>query len=95
MTIETKTTIQVNDVLTVEFECANCHAITSWPVTVAKNPPTQCYCGKGQWMVHGGPEYAAITDLIALLQQFRKAANPMYIMRFGLAASVHASGSKA
>jgi hypothetical protein len=91
MTVETKTTIQASDVVTLEFECAHCHSITSWPLTVAKNPPTRCHCGHGEWMSYGGAEFAAISDLITLLKQFSKAPNTPYIMRFGLAASVHAS----
>jgi hypothetical protein len=90
MTVETKTTIQASDILTVEFECAHCHSINSWPLIVAKNPPLRCHCGHENWMAHGGSEYAAITELIALLHRFAQAPNTPYVMRFGLAASVHA-----
>jgi hypothetical protein len=92
MTVETKTTIQLSDILTVEFECAHCHSVTAWPLMVAVNPPTKCYCGHMTWMAHGSPEYVAIADLVTLLKQFSKTPNPAYIMRFGLSASVHASG---
>ena len=95
MTVETKTTIQASDIATVEFECAHCHSITSWPLDVSKNPPQQCHCGHGVWMAHGGREFVAISDLIALLQQFSKSPNTPYIMRFGLSVSVRASESKA
>jgi hypothetical protein len=45
-------------------------------------------------MAHGGPEFVAIADLISLLQQFGKAPNTPFIMRFGLAPSVLASDGK-
>ena len=38
MTIETKTTIEASDIVSVEFECSKCHSKTSWPLAVAKNP---------------------------------------------------------
>ena len=91
MTVETKTTIQASDIITIEFECTHCHSITSTPLNVAQNPPIRCSCGHENWMAHGGADYAAITDLITLLKQFGRAPNTPYIMRFGLAASVHAS----
>jgi hypothetical protein len=66
MTIETKTTIQLSDITGIEFECKNCHSVTSWPIAVAHNPLTRCHCGADQWMPHGSALYAAITDLITL-----------------------------
>jgi hypothetical protein len=85
VTVETKTTIEPSDVSTVEFECIHCHSITSWPLAIAKNPPTSCPCEqKGQWMTVGGDTYRNIVSLIALLQQFSKTQNEPFILRFGV-----------
>jgi len=97
MTIETKTTLQLSDIITVEFECAQCHAVTSWPLLVARNPPTRCRCTEQDWMGKGSDMYSNISDLITLLQQFSKAKNGPFIMRFGInydASLARASGSK-
>jgi hypothetical protein len=85
MTIETKTTIQLSDLTTVEFECKNCHAIGSWPIDVAKNPPTGCPCRTDlPWMAHGGQQFAQIVDLIALVQKLGKADKELFVLRFVL-----------
>jgi hypothetical protein len=84
MTVEIKTTLQPSDVITVEFECAQCHSMTSWPLGVAKHPPMKCHCSDQQWMTLGGETYCAITDIIALLQRFSKARKEPFVMRFGI-----------
>ena len=97
MTIETKTTIQASDVLTVDFECVQCHSITSWPLAVAKHPPTCCHCNpEQQWMTFGGDKYRVITELVALLQQLSKTQNERFILRFGIRNEVsgHASSGE-
>lgn len=89
MTVETKTTIQLSDFATVEFECANCHSISSWPLNVAKFPPAKCHCSQELWMPIGGDIYRNITDLIELIKRFAgsKGKEP-FILRFGLSSSV-------
>lgn len=94
MTIETKTTVELSDIKTVEFECRNCHSISLWPLDVAKSPPISCHCDGDQWMTHGGDMFASITRLIELMQRFSKTTKEPFVMRFGLAPSVHASGGK-
>jgi hypothetical protein len=95
MTIETKTTIELSDVLNVEFECKNCHAVGIWPINNMKNPPVSCPCQPGQqWMVHGSNEHSEILQLIELMRRYAKAENRQFVMRFGLSALGHASVSK-
>ena len=98
MTVETKTTIQPSDLTTVEFECKECHSIVSWPLAVAKHPPSHCHCHpEKQWMTVGGDTYRALTTLVALLQQFNKSQNEPFIFRLGVqnGSLVRASDSKA
>lgn len=95
MTVETKTTIELSDITTIEFECEKCHSISLWPLSRAKNPPTSCPCTAGeQWMPINGDKQRAIANLISLIQMFSKTEGEPYTMRFGLSASVHASGGK-
>ncbi len=84
MTVETKTTIELSDIMTVEFECKNCHAATSWPIGIAKIPPVSCACQSGVWMAQGGETYTAIADLIALVRRLGKADKEAFSMRFGV-----------
>ena len=91
VTIETKTTIQPSDVTAVEFECAACHSVISWPLAVAKYPPTHCHCNpEKQWMTHGGDTYRALAELVGLLQRVSKMQNEPFILR--LAVKNEASG---
>lgn len=94
MTIETKTTVQLSDIRTVEFECKKCHSISSWPLEIAREVPVKCHCDSEQWMAYGGDQYAAMARLLMLMQRFSTANNEPFVMRFGLAASVHASDDK-
>ena len=97
MTVETKTTIELSDITTVEFECNKCHSITLWPLGVAKVPPPKCYCSDQQWLTVGGETYEGITSLISLMKRFREIKNEPFTMRFGIksdAASGHALSGK-
>lgn len=82
MTVETKTTIQLSDLTSIEFECKDCGATTSWPMPVAKNPPTTCRCRDEQWMTHGGQTYRDLSNLIELIQRLGKADGEKFVMRF-------------
>jgi hypothetical protein len=96
MTVETKTTVQLSDIASIEFECNNCHRIISTPLLAAKNPQTECECSSQQWMTVGGDTYRQLTQLIILVQQFSGSRNEPFTMRFGLksSASDRASGGR-
>jgi len=85
MTIETKTTIQLCDIKTVEFECRRCHRIISWPIGAAGKPPVQCACdGSGPWMSAGGETYRGLIELFGLMQRFAKTNGDEFTLRFGV-----------
>jgi len=84
MTIETKTTIQLSDLINIEFECRACGATTSWPIGVAKNPPTSCRCRDEQWMPIGGQVYRDISALIDLVQRLSNTDGEKFVMRLRL-----------
>lgn len=94
MTIETKTTIQLSDIATVEFECKQCHSISAWPLKIATAPPLRCHCTDQQWMIGGGETYEGIKRLIGAIQRFTELTSEPFIMRFGLAPSGHVSDEK-
>jgi hypothetical protein len=91
MTVETKTTIELSDVTTVEFECNKCHSITLWPLEAAKVPPPKCYCSDQPWFTIGGETYEGIASLISLMKRFKEIKKEPFIMRFGIK-SVSAAG---
>jgi hypothetical protein len=86
MTIETRTTMELGDIQTFEFECKNCHKISSWPISETKHIPVSCECGGvhgTQWMPYGGDTHAALTGLMNLINRFAGANEPFNI-RFGV-----------
>jgi hypothetical protein len=101
MTVETKTTIALDDITTVEFECKNCHTVTAYQIGAFRSPPIGCGCREGregQWMTFGGDTYTAIANVADLMRRLAAAKNEPFVMRFGLKGvpvSDRASGSKA
>ena len=66
MTIEIRTTIEMKDVLSLEFECSKCHAKISFPVGTFDAAPIRCTaCGdKGeQWIIPGSGEWEDLKRL--------------------------------
>src|SRR5579864_7613061 len=85
MAVETKTTIQLSDIVSVEFECQKCHSITTWPLAVAKQPQMSCACSSTRWMSHGDEMFRGISDLLALVKRMGRASGKEpFIMRFGI-----------
>ena len=82
MTIETKTTIQLNDVKAVEFECKNCHRITIVPIQVAKSIPISCQCESPHWMSVNGEMHQGLIRLMELLGRFGEANREPFSSRF-------------
>jgi hypothetical protein len=84
MTIETKTTIELSDIVTVEFECKNCHAIRAWPIDAFQQPPSDCGCDSGQWMVIGADTYTRISNGIFLIRALAGMTKEPFSIRFGI-----------
>ena len=97
MTVETKTTIHLSDIATVEIECRDCHRTVITPLDKAKNPQTFCDCNGKNWMPEGGDTYQRLRKLWSLMQQYAEANNEPFVMRFGLkpsASEAHAASEK-
>lgn len=85
MTVETKTTIELSDIDSVEFECKHCHSVSAWPLSVARRPPARCHCENSpQWMVGGGDMDNNITRLIELMRRLSEAQKEPFTMRFAI-----------
>jgi hypothetical protein len=99
MTFETKTTMELGDIQTVEFECKKCHKISTWPIAAITQPPISCECGSPHstyWMSRDGETSKAITHLLELIKRLAVANEP-FNLRFGVkgfAASDRASSGK-
>ena len=65
MTTETRTTIELKDILAIEFECGQCHAKAVWPVNGDPRVPVKCSRGcEQQWFIVGSPEHEALLGLV-------------------------------
>jgi hypothetical protein len=97
MTVETKTTIQLSDVDTVEFKCTACGSVYAIPIGIAQAPPMGCHCDADKhWLIGGDETYRGIMELLTLVKRFGKAQPKTFELRFGLktSASVPASSGK-
>jgi hypothetical protein len=96
MTVETKTTIQLNDITTIDFECGKCHMITSCPIQSAQHPQAACACSpQEQWMPYAGDTYRELSKLIELIKRFGGSAKEPYTLRFGIKNESLAHASRA
>ncbi len=95
MMAETRTSIQLSDIQTVEFECKKCRTVTAWPLGLQRPPLVQCAsCDAGQWMHYGGEMFVALSKLLDSMRRFSGAGEEAFIMRFGLSSSVRADGGE-
>ncbi len=91
MTIETRTTLELSDIRSVEFECANCHVKTTVPIDKFKQPPISCHgCESEQWFVPGSKDLSDLIHMVRSMGRFSEVGKGLFIMRFDLA---DASGS--
>ncbi len=80
MTIETKTSIELSDVESIEFQCEGCGAKVVYPVQSFKGPPIRCsVCpdeNQKQWLVPGNQDFSALVALGQTLQLFSGPSKP-------------------
>ncbi len=97
MTVETKTTIEPDDLMTVEFVCKGCNAVRSFPIGKFLGPPLRCECRDENWMTHSGDIYQSICRLVGLIERMAQAKNEPFVLRFGVrgvSVSDHVSRAK-
>lgn len=74
MTIETRATIQLGDILAIEYECPGCHAKSIRPINLpdksANRVPVACGNCNAPWMTEHSQvtrDLATLLNLIAIL----------------------------
>lgn len=90
MTIETKTTIELQDVNAIEFECKECGSKITLSFDKFKQPPTRCsVCERGnQWLIPGDRNFADLMTLGRVIQWFHGQEKPQrFTLRLCLASS--------
>jgi len=90
MTVQTSTTLELNDVAGIEFECEMCHTKTVLPVANFKNPPIHCpFCEKSQqWFVPGSRDFSDLAAFGRAIQWFSGNEKPKgFVMRLHLSSA--------
>jgi hypothetical protein len=84
MTIETKTTIEMRDIKTVEFECGTCHTKLVYDIDKFTSPMMFCnVCQPTKTLVADrSTEFQDIRHLIHLINRFAQLDPALFRMRF-------------
>ena len=83
MTIETKTTIQLRDLVEAEIECIACHTRVSWKPQDGDNfIPLHCKKCDVEFFAKGSKEHDDLIQLLFLINRYRHTVN--YHLRFSL-----------
>ncbi|MGB8887391.1 MAG: hypothetical protein WCC87_11750 [Candidatus Korobacteraceae bacterium] len=82
MTIETRSSIELGDIVAFEMECSKCHARTIRKIVPQFDVPPKCgNCGAG-WMMHGSAELNSLREFLTQLQSYIKTPpNQNFVMR--------------
>lgn len=73
MTSETRTTIQLADIVAIEFECHNCHSKVIRPISLDNAVPARCSQGcQPQWFIDTSQDHLKMRELLALMEYCSK-----------------------
>ena len=81
MTTETRTTIELQDITAVEFECKQCGTKTTRKLDNALVIPVTCDNCRDQWVIGNSDEFHQLT---AFFQQFKHYAGDKFKYRLRL-----------
>ena len=83
MTIETRSSIQLSDLVAFEVECSQCHTKTIRKLAGIFEVPIKCgNCGM-LWMVAGGQEHNGLRQLLESLHFYcTQQPNKTFALRF-------------
>lgn len=83
MTVETRSSIELTDIVAFEMECNNCHARTIRPIKPQFDVPNKCGNCSAGWMMHGSAELNNLREFLTQLQSYIKTApNQNFVLRF-------------
>jgi hypothetical protein len=74
MTIETRSTIDLDDITAIEYECSKCHCKTIRALDDKHRVPAVCGNCSRVWMTDGSREHQELTSFIAGLREFRRSS---------------------
>jgi hypothetical protein len=82
MTIETRSFIELKDIIAFEMECSKCHTRTIRKLTAQFDVPIKCGNCSGGWMMHGSAEINGLHEFLTLLQSYIKTPpNQNFVLR--------------
>lgn len=82
MTIEERTVIELIDILCFEFECRQCHAKLSVPLSGSNEVPLRCpQCKSEQWLVPNSRDYTDLQFMLNMLHAYRKGEKRPFALR--------------
>jgi hypothetical protein len=84
MASEVRTTIELSDIVRVEFECPKCHARTTTAIQEQNFLPSRCKSGfcEQLFFAEDSPEFGYLRGLLDFIGRHSKATNHSYILRF-------------
>ena len=85
MTRETRTTIEPNDIIAVEFECRTCEARLVLKLDKLEETPVFCSRCQKQWVIHNSDAHGRLHNFLQRMREYSKAQNEPYILRFTIA----------
>jgi transcription elongation factor Elf1 len=86
MTIETRATIQLGDVLAVEYECRECKAKIVRPIVAERTNAVPTQCGNcGAVWIEGTQARQNLADMLNLIALLRDQNGSRFTLRFEVA----------
>lgn len=82
MTIETRSTIELADIIAIEFECRDCRAKVVRKIDGFKNVPGFCGNCEKQWLIDGSQAHDNLYRFLVRLQELSKASGEPFLLRF-------------
>jgi hypothetical protein len=72
MTIETRSSIELKDIIAFEMECSKCHTRTIRKLQSQFEVPIKCGNCSGGWMMQGSAEQNSLREFLTQLQSYIK-----------------------
>jgi hypothetical protein len=83
MTTETRTTIELKDIIAVEMLCTKCGSRIVRPITLDNAVVTRCSRGcQVQWFIEGSREHESLVNLLRLIHDCAQIKNDGYKLQF-------------
>jgi|ERR1017187_7214904 transcription elongation factor Elf1 len=74
MTVETRHTIELQDILAIEYECSHCGAKTIRTLNEKHAIPAMCGNCSAMWIVDGSQEHRDLNMFVNTLRSFPKSS---------------------